>query len=111
MPSAPQRASVSISVPCISRRGHIPIVFSSSVSRAAGIISEVSGSATRLVRMKYCGKVPKYIHAIGPVVNWQDIESAADSHMRFRIPPPSSGHMDLSQGNIHAMPAMAAYES
>ena len=69
MPSASQRASVSISVPCISRRGHIPIVFSSRVNKAAGIISEVSGSAIRLVRMKYCGNVPKYSHAIGPVVN------------------------------------------
>ena len=59
MPSAPQSASVSASVPRISRSGHIPIVSSSKVSKAAGIISDVSGSAMRLVRMKYCGNVPK----------------------------------------------------
>ena len=31
--------------------------------------------------------------------------------MRFIIPSPSSGQMDMNHGNPHAIPAMAAYES
>ena len=34
-----------------------------------------------------------------------------DTTVDFIIPSPSSGHKDLTHGNIHAMPAMAAYES
>ena len=64
-----QSALTIISVPWISMSGHKPMEWSNVVRIAMGMIIAVRGRAKRLVRMKYCGNVPKYNHARGPVVS------------------------------------------
>ena len=84
------------------------------VSRAAGMIMPVRGSASILVSRKCSGKDLKYIHASGPVVIWQAIDNAAESHIFLTafIAGMSEdgfpGQNDLSRGYIKAIPAIAA---
>jgi hypothetical protein len=57
--------------------------------------------------------VLKYNHAIGPVVSWHEMDNEAESHILFMMPffSESSSHKPLSHGWIHAIPAIAAYDS
>ena len=106
---------ISLSVIHDSASGQMPNPSRVIVSRPAGIMSPTSGRASRLVRMKYCGKLPKYTQAKGPVVSWQAIDMHAEVHIHL-IGLSMKGyfpffHNPLSRGNIYAIPAMAAYES
>ena len=80
--------------------------------RLAGIRMPVMGRAIRLVSRKYFGKVPKYIHARGPVVVWHEIDSAAISHIFLNglkyHPVSFSGHILFRCGYMNAIPAIAA---
>lgn len=78
MPSDSVSSVASHSVDWTRNAGQIPHTERTRVSRAAGMIIPVSGTAIRFVSRKYCGKVPKYAYAIGPVVSWQDIDMAAE---------------------------------
>ena len=73
------------------------------------------GKAIMLVRRKCFGNEWKYIHASGPVVSWQDMDMAAEFHIRRRgfllCEGPLSGQKPLSHGKTNAMPPIAAYDS
>ena len=61
--------------------GHIPRKDSAIVATERVMIALVSGSAIRLVRMKYLGKVWKWYHARAPVKTCQEIDSIAALHI------------------------------
>ena len=89
--------------------GQRPAEFSVKVRMETGIRMLVSGSARRLVSMKYTGNDLKWKYASGPVVSWQDMVSDAASHISFsRWPPSLSVHMPFRWGCMYAMPAIAA---
>ena len=65
---------------------------------ANGIKAETSGSASRLVRRKYLGKVPKTTHTRGAVNSWQEMLSAMDDQIQ-RMPALGRMHAVLPFGD------------
>ena len=123
--NAPISSPVSHSVSRTSRSGHICALFRIRVIAADGMSSPVKGSAIRLVRRKYLGNVPKYIHANGAVVIWHAIDMVAVFQIHLvgcvtiydanrsepGLPLGVSGHNPFIHGYMNAMPTIAAYES
>lgn len=59
--------AMSLSLISVSMAGQVPKAVMAVTAMEENIIMLINGMQSRLVRRKYCGKVPNLHHAIGPV--------------------------------------------